>query len=298
MSAAQLDKLITVLRERAVDRPNPLDVAPMRARMEELGDKFLAPADAVVAKQQVGACSAEWVAAPGTDADRHVLYLHGGGYVMGSPDIYRALAYTLSQHANAQVLVLDYRLAPEHRFPTARDDAVAAYTWMLAGGSTPEKIAIAGDSAGGGLTIASLCALRDQHQPLPAAAVSISPWTDLSGTSDSITARAERDPVVDEAALHWFAGLYLDGADVAHPAASPVHADLHGLPPLLVQVGGAEILFDDATRLTENARAAGVDVTLRIWEDMIHVWHLFAPMLDEGHEGLREAGTFIQEHCS
>lgn len=292
MSAEQREKLVGLLRER--ERPDPLTPPAMRARMEELGEKFPAPDDAQVEVTEAGGCPAEWVAAPASNPNRQVLYLHGGGYVQGSLNTHRLLTYHLSREADARVLALDYRLAPEHVFPAAVEDAVSAYKWMLLRGANPSKIIIAGDSAGGGLAVSALVSIRDEGLPLPAGGVCISPWTDLAGTGASMETKRDEDPMLDAAILDWFAALYLDGADLAHPLASPLHADLSGLPPLLVQVGTSEILLDDATRLVECARAAGVDATLEAWDDMMHVWHLFSPMLSEGLDGLAEAGAFIR----
>ncbi len=292
MSAEQREKLVGLLRAR--ERPNPLTVPAMRARMEELGEKFPAPDDALVEPVSAGGCSAEWVAAPGTNLNRQVLYLHGGGYVQGSLNTHRLLTYHLSRDADARVLALDYRLAPEHPFPAAVDDVVSAYKWMLSQGAHPSKITVAGDSAGGGLVVSALVSIRDSGLPMPAGGVCISPWTDLAGTGTSFETKRDEDPMLDTTILDWFAGLYLNGADIADPLASPLHADLSGLPPLLVQVGTSEILLDDAARLVERAQAAGVDATLKAWDGMVHVWHLFSPLLSEGRDGLVEAGNFIQ----
>ena len=174
------------------------------------------------------------------------------------------------------------------------DDAVAAYRWLLAQGISPGNIAVAGDSAGGGLAIATLLALRDAGEPLPAAGIGISPWVDMEGTGESMTTRAAVDPVVQKEGLLGMAKLYLGDADPKNPLAAPLHADLAGLPPLLLQVGDAETLLDDSTRLAERARAAGVDVTLKVWDEMPHVWHLFAPILPEGRQAIDEIGSFFQ----
>ena len=242
------------------------------------------------------ACRQNGWCAPGADASRVLLYLHGGGYVIGSIDTHRSPAGRLSRAAAARVLIIDYRLAPEHPYPAAVQDATAAYRWLLRNGATPARTVIAGDSAGGGLTVATLVALRDAGDPLPAAGVCLSPWVDLEGIGESMTTRASADPIVQKPGLLWFASLYLGGADPRTPLAAPLYADLHGLPPLLIHVGTAETLLDDATRLAERAKAAGVDVTLEAWEDMIHVWHLFAPMLPEGQQGVERVGEYIRQH--
>jgi acetyl esterase/lipase len=193
------------------------------------------------------------------------------------------------------VLLIDYRLAPEHPFPAAVDDAAKAWRWLLQQGFTSDRLAIAGDSAGGGLTIATLVNLRDRKLGLPACAVAISPWIDLEGQGASITTRAAQDPMVQKAGLLWMAGLYLAGKDPRTPLAAPLHADLTGLPPVLVQVGTAETLLDDATRLAEKLYRAGGDVRLAVWPDMLHVFPFFAPILSEGRDGCREIGQFIRD---
>jgi epsilon-lactone hydrolase len=237
---------------------------------------------------------AEWVTAPGCDPMRAVLYLHGGGYVIGSINTHRRLAYDISAASGARVLVIDYRLAPEHPFPAAVEDAETAWRWLLQQGFATSRLAIGGDSAGGGLTLATLVNLRDRKLGLPACAVAISPWVDLEGVGTSITARAAQDPMVQKDGLLWMAGLYLNGKDAKTPLAAPLHAELKGLPPILVQVGTAETLLDDATRIAEKLHAAGVDVRLAIWPNMLHVFPLFAPILSEGRDGCLEIGGFIR----
>jgi acetyl esterase/lipase len=196
------------------------------------------------------------------------------------------------------VLNVGYRLAPEHPHPAAVEDAVAAVRFAYAAGLAPSRVAVGGDSAGGGLALATLLGLRDERAPLPAAGVCISPWTDLSGSGDSLRANAELDPMVDEDDLRLMASAYLAGRDARAPLASPLFADLRGLPPLLVQVGTAEVLLDDATRLAERARDAGVDVQLEVWEDMIHVWHAFADVLPEGAQAVEGIADFLEKRLA
>jgi acetyl esterase/lipase len=196
------------------------------------------------------------------------------------------------------VLVIDYRLAPEHPHPAAVDDAVAAYRWMLTQGLKPPRVAVAGDSAGGGLTVATLLAIRDAKLPLPAAGACLSPWVDLEGIGESMTTRAGVDPIVQKPGLLQMAAAYLAGKDPRTPLAAPLYADLSGLPPLLIQVGTAETLLDDASRLAERARKAGVTVSYEPWESMIHVWHLFAPMLDEGQQAIDRVGEFVRKQAA
>ena len=292
MSSEQLAALKTVLRERG--KPENPTVAEMRARIAEVGERFPAPAEAEVTPVTVAGRPAEWVAAPGSGADRAVLYLHGGGYVIGSCDTHRNLAYNLSAASKARVLLLDYRLAPESPFPAAVEDAVAAYCWLLDEGFAPGRLSIGGDSAGGGLTVAALVALRYRGQPMPAAGLCLSPWVDMEGVGASMTAKEDEDPTLNHEVLLWFSERYLAGADARAPLAAPIYADLTGLPPLLVQIGTAEVLLDDSLRLAECARAAGVDVSLDVAYEMMHVWHLFEPVLDEAGEAIARAGAFLR----
>jgi epsilon-lactone hydrolase len=292
MTTAQLDSLVSLLRSRPA--PETPDVAEVRARFEKMGVVLGGAPDAKCEKVDAGGVPAEWVAAPGCDPDKAVLYLHGGGYVIGSINTHRRLAYDISAASGARILVIDYRLAPEHPFPAAVDDAAKAWRWLLQQGFAPSRLAIAGDSAGGGLAFATLVNLRDQKLGLPACAVAISPWVDLEGMGNSITTRAAQDPMVQKDGLLWMAGLYLNGKDAKTPLAAPLHAELKGLPPILVQVGTAETLLDDATRISEKLHAAGVDVRLAIWPNMLHVFPLFAPILSEGRDGCLEIGSFIR----
>ena len=292
MTTAQLDSLVALLRSRPA--PETPDVAEVRARFEKMGVVLGGAPDAKCEKVDAGGVPAEWVAAPGCDPEKAVLYLHGGGYVIGSINTHRRLAYDISAACGARILVIDYRLAPEHPFPAAVDDATKAWRWLLQQGFATRRLAIAGDSAGGGLTFATLVNLRDQKLGLPACAVAISPWVDLEGSGNSITARAAQDPMVQKDGLLWMAGMYLGGKDAKTPLAAPLHADLKGLPPVLVQVGTAETLLDDSTRIAERLHAAGVDVRLAIWPNMLHVFPLFAPILSEGRDGCLEIGSFIR----
>jgi acetyl esterase/lipase len=202
---------------------------------------------------------------------------------------------SLSEASGMKALALDYRLAPEHPHPAAVDDAVAAYRWLLANSVAPERIAIAGDSAGGGLSAATLVALREAGDPLPAAAVLISPWTDLAATGGSITERADIDPMIDMAVLNRMAAAYAGQTSTKDPSVSPLYAGLAGLPPLLIQVGTAEVLYDDSVRLAELARAAGVEVSFEAWEDMIHVFQAFGALLPEAGEAIGKIGDFLRD---
>ena len=290
MASEQLQQAIDMFKDMGAKMVEAKNMDDMRAIMIETQ----APEGVTCTPVEAGGVSAEWSVAAGADETKVVLYVHGGGYVMGSAGSHRDVTGRLSKAAGARVLSLNYRLAPEHPFPAPVDDAVAAYRWLLAQGISPGNIAVAGDSAGGGLAIATLLALRDAGEPLPAAGVGISPWVDMEGTGESMTTRAAVDPVVQKEGLLGMAQLYLGDADPKNPLAAPLHADLAGLPPLLLQVGDAETLLDDSTRLAEKARAAGVDVTLKVWDEMPHVWHLFAPILPEGRQAIDEIGSFFQ----
>ncbi|MBM3222655.1 MAG: alpha/beta hydrolase [Candidatus Tectomicrobia bacterium] len=296
MPSRELTALIHMLTSRPM--PEQATVADRRQGFDMLAAKFPLAPDVRCDAVDANGVAAAWVVAPGADTGRTLLYLHGGGYVIGSINTHRDLAARLSRAAAARVLLIDYRLAPEHPHPAAVDDAVTAYRWLLQQGAAPTSTVIAGDSAGGGLTVAALVALRAAGAPLPAAGVCISPWVDLEGIGDSMSSKASVDPIVQLPGLQWFAGLYLNGAHPRTPLAAPLYADLHGLPPLLIHVGTAETLLDDATRLAARAQAAGVEVTLDAWEGMIHVWHLFAAMLPEGQQAIERVGAYIRQHAA
>lgn len=297
MTTTELERLVQLLRERG--RPDNPTVPEMRERFKLLGEKFPAPPDAVVEKVTIGEAAGEWVSAPGVEKSRVVLHLHGGGYVLGDGlGTHRNFAYNLSRAADARVLLLDYRLAPEHPFPAAVEDAVAAYRWLLETGVSPARIVVSGDSAGGGLTVSTMVVLRDDGDALPAGGVCISPWTDMEASGETMRSKLEEDPMITPTVISWFADLYLAGADPKMPLAAPIHADLSGLPPLLIQVGTAECLLDDARRLAARAKAAGVEVSLEEAEKMVHVWHLFAPILSEARDAITRAGAFVRERTA
>jgi monoterpene epsilon-lactone hydrolase len=294
MPSEQLQMIIQVLRSGpTLHEPS---VEESRANMEQLATFFPVPPDMHLEPVSANGVPAEWIAPPGATADRTIFYLHGGGYTIGSINTHREMVSRLSRAAGARALAIDYRLAPEHPFPAAVEDSTAAYRWLLGNGVDPGRLVIAGDSAGGGLTVATLVALRDAGAPLPAAAVCLSPWVDLEGIGESATTKAAVDPMIPGDGVLAMGKVYLGDADPRTPLAAPLYADLTGLPPLLIQVGTAEVLLDDSTRLAERARSAGVDVTLEPWDDMIHVWHIFAAMLPEGQQAIDRIGEFIRQH--
>ncbi len=240
----------------------------------------------------------EWVE-PDTDRasdptdGRVILYLHGGGYYFHSPQTYRSLTFALARDSKSRLFALDYRLAPEHRFPAALDDAVACYRRLMIDGVPARKVIVAGDSAGGGLALATLVTLRDRGDPMPAGAVLFSPWTDLAATGATLETNNGRDPMFWGPAIGKAAHHYLGTMAATHPLASPLYADLKDLPPLFVQASTIEVLLDDSTRLVDTARHQGVDVLYKAWPDLPHVWHLFNPLLPEARAALREAGAFV-----
>jgi acetyl esterase/lipase len=295
MASEQLNKVLEIIRSVPPAKPDTT-VGQMRGGMEKVAERVAK--DVTCEPVTAGGVPAEWIVAPGADPDRVILYLHGGGYVMGSINTHRAMVARISRAAKAKALALDYRLAPENPFPAAVEDATAAYTWLLAQGYKPNKIVVAGDSAGGGLTLATLLALRDAKTPLPAAAVPISAWSDMEGTGASMKTRASRDPMVANGSLFDMAKAYVGDGDRKHPHASPLHGDYSGLPPILLQVGDAEILLDDSTRVAEKAKAAGVKVDLEVWPDMVHVWHVYAKILPEGQQAIDRIGQYVIEHTA
>jgi len=294
MASAQLAKVLDIIKSQP--RNPEATIAQMRNGMERVSER-VAP-DIKCDPIMAGGVSAEWIVPPEADKDRVILYLHGGGYVMGSVNTHRAMIARIARAAQARALALDYRLAPEHPFPAAVDDATAAYRWLISTGYKPRHIAVAGDSAGGGLAIATVLALRDARVDLPGAVVPISPWTDMEGTGNSVESKAAKDPMADVEGLRGMARKYLGDRDPRTPLASPLYADFHGLPPMLIQVGEAEILLDDSTRVAERAKAAGVSVELEIWDDMIHVWHVFAKLLPEAQQAIDKIGNFVRAHIS
>lgn len=285
-------ELEAVLEEIA-STPWPTDVAEARALYDASGP---AVAEDIKAEQvSVAGVPAQVLTPPDADAHRALLFLHGGGYVYGSLASHGGMAAEVARYAKCKALQLQYRLAPEHPFPAAIEDACAAYEALLLEGHRPEHVAFVGDSAGGGLVVAALVALKTRGAELPGAAVCISPWVDLEATGESYSERQALDPMIDRELVDFLAGLYLNGRDPKTPLASPIHADLGGLPPLLIQVGEREVLYSEAARLCEKARASGVEATFEEWPRMFHVWHLYFPVLAAGREAIARAGAFVRD---
>jgi monoterpene epsilon-lactone hydrolase len=293
MASPEHQAIVEMLRNQPV--LDSATVADMRAGMEDMAGGAPLPEGTTIEVVDAGGVSAEWVSVAGASGDAVLLYLHGGGYCIGSINTHRGMAARLAQACRARALNLDYRLAPEHPHPAAVDDAVAAYRWLLDRGVAPAQIVLGGDSAGGGLVMATLLALRDAGHPLPVAGFCLSPWVDLECSGETMTTKADVDPMVGKDGLTEMAAAYAGDHELRHPLVSPLHADLSGLPPLLIQVGTAETLLDDAVRLADRARNAGMDVRLEAWDDLVHVFQAFAPMVPEAVEAIDGIGRFVRE---
>ena len=282
----------------AAEGPPP-DLATMRAGSDAAAPPV--PSDVTVTEVDAGGVPADWVLAPGADPNRRLLYLHGGGYVIMSRKTHRRLASDISRASGCAVLVLDYRLAPEHPFPAQNDDALAAYRWMRENGPNGAGAAtsafIAGDSAGGGLTLSTTIAARDAGVALPNAVVTLSAWTDVSHARESRQTRAATDPIfTNPGSLEGFSTHYVGADNREHPLASPVFADLHGLPPILMQVADAEVLLDDTLDFAKHAREAGVRTTVTVEPHGFHIYHYFLPEAPETLAAIGEIGGFLRAH--
>jgi epsilon-lactone hydrolase len=298
MSSAQLEKVIADVVATFGAWGPQTTLPEMRKGWDGLFANVRPTVGAKTETVDSGGVKGEWISAPGAAADRAILYFHGGGYVLGSIHSHRDMCERLSRAAQARVLALDYRLAPEHPFPAAVDDARAAYRWLLKQGLQPKRIALAGDSAGGGLTFATLLALKEHGDPMPACAVPLSPWVDLEATGDSMISKDSEDPMVHKNLVEQMAKTYVPSGDLRNPLAAPLYGDLRGLPPLLIQVGSRETLLDDAVRMADKAKKAGVEVELDVWNGQIHVWQIFASRLDEGEQAIQKIGAFIKKHAA
>jgi acetyl esterase/lipase len=288
------DAEIDVIREIIASHPRPAGLSERRKRLDALGGQYALPTDVRVDAVDANGVAAEWTTTPGADPGRVIMFLHGGGYISGSLDSHRHMVAQAGREARARTLALGYRLAPEHPFPAALEDAIAGYRFLLSQGLEPKHIAVAGESAGGGLAIATLVSVRDAGLALPACTWCSSPWVDLEASGDSMTTKAPVDPLIQKPYSLELAAAYLNGADPRTPLASPIYAELKGLPPMLIQVGSAETLLDDAVRLARVAGAADVRVTLEVWPDMIHAWHLFYQQVAAGRHALAAVGAFIR----
>jgi acetyl esterase/lipase len=266
-------------------------IADQRARQNSSRRFNRLPADVRCLQVSADGVSAEWIETPAQDLGV-ILYLHGGAYVLGSINGHREWIARLARATRTRALAIDYRLAPEHPFPAALEDAVSAYRWLLDQGLKPAQIIIAGDSAGGGLALATLLASRDGGMPLPAGTVCISPWADLALTGASVISNAGLDPILSAESLKVYAGYYAGNHELTLPLISPLYADLAGLPLLLIQAASDEILLDDARGVAAHARAAGVGVTLEVWDGMFHVFQM-VPFLPETRQAVDSIARFV-----
>jgi acetyl esterase/lipase len=288
------DAEIGALRAKLAARPRSDDYRQRRKDIDARGLAYGLAADVGVEPVTANGVKAEWTATPKDARDAALLYLHGGGYVIGSLDSHRHLAAEAGRAAGIAALALDYRMAPEYPFPAAVDDALAGYRFLLGRGISPGRVAIAGDSAGGGLVVAAMLAIRGAGLPQPGCGWAISPWVDMEAIGETMTSKAAADPTVQRAGILDMAKMYLNGADPRSPLAAPLYADLKGLAPLLIQVGACETLLDDAVRLAKIGGAADVRVDLQIWPEMIHVWHLFHPELAAGRQAIEAGGAYVR----
>ncbi len=292
MSKQEMDAAIQMLAAGRVE--GEPSVTEQRTGMEQLASSFPLPEGASKKAENIAGVPCEWQWMEGASDDAVLLYFHGGGYVIGSVNTHRGLVSALSGASGTKALSVGYRLAPEHPFPAAVDDAVAVYEALLDGDGSPARIAVAGDSAGGGLSLALLVALRDRDLPQPACAALLSPWTDLRIVAGSYETRKDADPMVAREGISAMAAHYLGGAEATEPLASPILVDLGGLAPLLIHVGDREALLDDSVNLFQRAEAAGTEATIKVWDDMIHVFQAFHPMVEEGRVSIAEIGAFIR----
>jgi epsilon-lactone hydrolase len=291
-----MDPEIHTIREIIASRPRVSDITQRRRDIDARGLAFGLASDVKVENVSAGGVRADWTSTPGADATAVVLYVHGGGYAIGSLDSHRHLVAEIGRACGTRMLALDYRLAPEHCFPAPVEDALAAYRFLLETGIKPGRIAIAGDSAGGGLVVAAMLAIRGAGLPQPGCGWCISPWVDMQSTGASMLDNASRDPTVQKAGILDFANIYLAGADPRSPLASPIHGDLRGLPPLIIQVGAVETLLDDSLMLARAASLSDVYVNLQVWPEMIHVWHQWFTQLDAGRRAIAAGGAFVWEY--
>ncbi|MGP1283418.1 MAG: alpha/beta hydrolase [Parasphingopyxis sp.] len=293
MSKAQIEAVVQMI---AIPEEEP-PVAEQRAAMEQMAAAFPSQVQHGEAVE-LGGVPCEWIWDDATRDDAVLLYFHGGGYCVGSIATHRNLIAALAKASGVRALAVDYRLAPEHPFPAAVEDAVAVYAALLERGRDPSKIAVAGDSAGGGLSLALMLSARERGMPQPACAALLSPWTDMRASGESFRTRADADPMIVRDRLLVMVGRYIGAASTADPLASPLLADLSGLAPLLIHAGDAELLLSDSTDLAKRAEAAGVDVEIKVWDDMVHVFQAFYPLVDEGRESIAEIGAFIRDRTA
>ena len=288
---------IDAIRALLSSKPRPVGWPERRKRLDEVGAVWPVANDVVLTAVDVNGIPGEYSIVPGSDPSRVLMFFHGGGYCSGSIKSHRRLLTEAGRAARTRTLAVEYRLAPEHPFPAAYDDALTTWRFLRNEGIAAAHIAIGGDSAGAGLTLALIGRLREAHEELPACAWLMSPWADLTMSGSTLASKAEVDPLIHKQYLNELADAYLPaGIDRKDPRVSPLYADLRNFPPMLIQVGSNETLLDDATRVASRAGAADVAVTLEIWPHMIHAWPLWNAHLEAGRRALASAGAFIRSH--
>lgn len=292
-----IQNLVSIFIKASLRR-NATDYLATRAAMERTASiipAFILPA--TFQKVTIGSMLCEWVI-PQDSGDKVLLYLHGGGYVNGSHRTHRGLVTQLINHTGIKALVINYRMAPEHPFPAALDDALMAYQWLLAQGYTPDQIAIGGDSAGGGLSLALLYKLKELQKEMPKCAVLICPWTDLLNNSSSFISNEKNEPFLNKVSVDFWADIYASSYPKTHPLISPLYGNPEGLPTIYIQAAGKDVLLQDAVRFVEKAKNAGVDVSIEIYPDMFHVWQAFWPFLSDGRSANKKIGSFLKQQLT
>lgn len=297
MVSAQTEQVRKIWEKLLESLAPPAEIPDWRVGFEELCAEFPILEGTTIDAVDADGAPCLLVTAPGASADSTVVWTHSGGYVFGSAHSYRAYGAALSAASGAQVLLVDYRLAPENNYPTGNDDAKSAYRWLLAQGRPAQSIVIGGDSAGGGLALGTLLGLLDDGDPMPAAGIAVSPVADMTCSLESMQTRADRDPIATKDMLMGLGGMYAGAEPVTNRYLSPGLSDLSGLPPLLVLVGTDEVLYDDAVRVVEKAKAAGGWATLLVGEGQAHIWPLFHTMLPEGQHAMEQMGEFVRSHA-
>lgn len=292
---AEILKSFLIVDQWLTGSGDELDIDKERKKLEKTAKMFKCIHSVQNNPVTIDGTPAEWIIPNQTESNRTLLYLHGGSYNAGSINTHRVLVSNIASIANTRALIIDYRLAPEFPFPASIQDANKVYKWLLDNGNSPKEIIIAGDSAGGGLTLALLLVLKNEGKNTPAAAVCLSPWIDLEGKGESISKNKKRDILLNEKNLRKSADVYRGATDIKNPLISPIYGDLKGLPPLLIQVGSDELLLSDSVDFAAKAKTEGVDVTLEVWKDMQHVWQFAGGMVPESRKALNAIGKFINE---
>lgn len=294
-----IKKMLIKASKRLVEKDSTPDLHHMRHLLEMSTFFYLLPWGVHYKKTKVQSgthkIDADVIIPAESDRNKIILYFHGGGYTIGSSNSHRSLVGKLAKKTKTRALLIDYRKAPEHPYPAALEDALASYQSILKRGYLPQNVVFAGDSAGGGLVLSALMALRDKNKPLPAAGICLSPWCDLKATGQSIQTNQDNDPLIEPNKMYKWASMYATDNPLDDPYISPLYGDFTNLPPLLIQVSDSEMLFDDAVRVTRKARKQGVNVTYQSWEGLIHWWHLFQRVIPEACEAIDKIAEFIDE---